>query len=54
MHEENETRISVVGRKRVALTVIGAIVFGAIGSGLWEMLAKPGLSTRKRKYDDVL
>src|SRR2546423_480145 len=32
-------------RKSVVWAILGAIILGAIGSGLWDMLAKPGLGT---------
>jgi len=50
MHEGNKTGVSMVGNKRAVLAVIGAIILGAIGSGLWEMIAKPGLSSLGRLF----
>lgn len=44
MPEENNKETSKVTKKNAVLAVIGAVIVGTVGSGLWEMLAKPGLS----------
>ncbi len=36
--------------QRVTFSILGAILLGAIGSGVWEVIAKPGLSRTGRFF----
>jgi hypothetical protein len=50
MQEDNATRAPLVGKKGAVFALLGAIAIGVIGSGLWDMLAKPGLGRLGRLF----
>jgi hypothetical protein len=50
---ESKEQPSSFLRRKATLTVLGALVLGALGNGLWEILAKPGLTTAGRALLNV-
>jgi hypothetical protein len=54
MTDSNKENQHIKLSKRIIYYILSAIILGAIGSGVWEIIAKPGLTTLSRTILDIL